>query len=174
MSRPSIIFGCATFGSPLIGKNLCSPENVQELLDQLKLHNVDRIDTAARYGPGNPGGSETLLGQVDAAKQGFIIDTKVNLPDANLATGAGTLSATAISKSINESFNRLNVERVHILHFHRSDPVTPVEEQAAEMHKQYVAGRFEKVLLLLSVKPSMMLTNNVSVWGFQFHATGAC
>ncbi|KAJ5718295.1 hypothetical protein N7488_003941 [Penicillium malachiteum] len=144
MSRPSIIFGGASFGSPLIGKNFCTSENVQELLDQLKIHNVNRIDTAARYSPGNPGGSETLLGQVNAVKQGFIIDTKINIPDANIATGAGSLSAAAISKSIDKSFARLNVDKVHILHFHRSDPVTPVEEQAAEMHKQYVAGRFEK------------------------------
>ncbi|KAJ5638422.1 hypothetical protein N7528_000812 [Penicillium herquei] len=144
MSRPSIIFGGASFGSPLIGKNFCTSENVQELLDQLKLHDVNRIDTAARYSPGNPGGSETLLGQVNAAKQGFIIDTKINIPDANIATGAGSLSAAAISRSIDESFVRLNVDRFHILHFHRSDPATPVEEQAAEMHKHYVAGRFEK------------------------------
>ncbi|KAJ5108882.1 hypothetical protein N7456_005557 [Penicillium angulare] len=144
MSGPDLIFGGASFGSPIVGKNFCTPENVQELLDQLKLHNVDRIDTAARYSPGNPGGSETLLGQLDAGKQGFTIDTKINIPDANIATGAGSLSATAISKSIDESFSRLNVESVHILHFHRSDPVTPVEEQAAEMHKQYMAGRFEK------------------------------
>ncbi|KAJ6024244.1 hypothetical protein N7540_005041 [Penicillium herquei] len=144
MSRPSIIFGGASFSSPLIGKNFCTPENIQELLDQLKLYNVDRIDTAARYSPGNPGGSETLLGLVNAAKQGFIIDTKINIPDANIATGAGSLSAAAISTSIDESFGRLNVESVHILHFHRSDPTTPVKEQAVEMHKQYLAGRFEK------------------------------
>ena len=173
MSRPSIIFGGASFGSPLIGKNFCSPANVQELLDQLKLHNVERIDTAARYSPGNPGGSEALLGQVNAAKQGFVIDTKVNIPDANIATGAESLSAAAISKSIDESFDRLKVESVHILHFHRSDPITPVEEQAAEMHKQYMAGRFEKVWDTLWLSPSMLFTNMPPVWSFQFYATGA-
>ncbi|KAJ5714813.1 uncharacterized protein N7483_011994 [Penicillium malachiteum] len=159
MSRPSIIFGGASFGSPLIGKNFCTPENVKELLDQLKPHNVNRIDTAARYSPGNPGGSETLLGQVNAAKQGFIIDTKVNISDANIATGAGSLSAVAISKSIDESFSRLNVESVHILHFHRSDPTTPVEEQAAEMHKQYLAGRFEKVQFASYYESLILLTD---------------
>lgn len=145
MSTPNIIFGSGSLGSPLIGKNFCAPEQVQELLDQLKALGITRIDSAARYSPGNPGGSETLLGQVRAADQGFIIDTKINITNEAAATGFGSLTGPAIAKSLDESFKRLNVDKVNILYFHRSDPQTPVAEQAAEIHKQYQAGRFNKV-----------------------------
>lgn len=145
MSRPNILFGSGSLGSPLIGKNFCAPEQVQELLDQLKALGISRIDSAARYSPGNPGGSERLLGQVGAAEQGFIIDTKVNASNDKIATGFGTLTAQAIAQSLDESFERLKVQKVHTLYFHRSDPQTPIAEQAAEIHKQHQAGRFDKV-----------------------------
>lgn len=63
MSRPTTIFGGA-----LIGINFDKSEQVQELLDQLKKLGIDRIDTAARYSPANPGSSERLLGEVGAAE----------------------------------------------------------------------------------------------------------
>ncbi|KAJ5185246.1 hypothetical protein N7491_006884 [Penicillium cf. griseofulvum] len=144
MSLPNTIFGCGSLGSPLIGQNFRTSAQVQGLLDQLKTLGIDRLDTAARYSPGNPGGSEKLIGEVRAASQGFTIDTKINIPDAAIADGAGSLTAAAIANSIDMSFDRLKVDKVHILHFHRSDPITPVAEQAAEIQKQYLAGRFEK------------------------------
>ncbi|KAJ6003796.1 hypothetical protein N7540_013096 [Penicillium herquei] len=144
MSRPNTIFGCGSLGSPIIGQNFSTSAQVQGLLDQLKALGIDRLDTAARYSPGNPGGSEQLIGEVRAAAHGFTIDTKINIPDVAIADGAGSLTAAAIANSINKSLDRLKVDKVHILHFHRSDPVTPIAEQTAEIQKQYLAGRFEK------------------------------
>lgn len=144
MSRPNTIFGGA-----LIGINFNGPEQVQELLDQLKSLKIDRIDTAARYSPMNPGSSERLLGEVRAAEQGFTIDTKIDTVGTSSGDGSGTLTAAAISDSISGSFARLNVDKVHVLYFHRPDPQTPIAEQAAEIHRQYLEGRFEKVHTLL-------------------------
>ncbi|KAJ5126682.1 hypothetical protein N7448_007461 [Penicillium atrosanguineum] len=139
MSRPNTIFG-----GGLIGTSFTTPVQVQELLDKLKALKIDRIDTAARYSPTNPGSSERLLGEVRAAEQGFTIDTKINSGGSASSDGSGSLTAAAINKSIDESFNRLKVDKVDILYFHRPDPQTPIAEQAAEIQRQYLAGRFEK------------------------------
>lgn len=136
MSRPNTIFGCA-----LLGINFNTPKQVQELLDQLKALGIDRLDTAARYSPSNPCSSERLLGDVRAAEQGFIIDTKIDTG----GDGSETLTAAAINKSMSESVSRLKMDKIHTLYFHRPDPQTPIVEQAAEIHRQYLEGRFEQV-----------------------------
>lgn len=136
MSRPNTIFGCA-----LIGINFNTPRRVQQLLDQLKSLEIDRLDTAARYSPSNPHSSEKLLGEVRAAKQGFIIDTKIDTG----GDGSETLTAAAISDSMNQSAARLKVDKVHTLYLHRPDPQTPIAEQAAEINRLYLEGRFEMV-----------------------------
>jgi len=115
---------------------------VQQLLDRLKSPGIDRIDTAARYSPRAPRSSERLLGETRAAEQGFIIDTKVNTSSGD---GAGTLTADAIETSLEESLSLLHMSKVNVLYFLRPDPETPVVEQAAEIQRQYLAGRFEKV-----------------------------
>lgn len=142
MSRPNTLFG-----GGLIGTSFTTPEQVQELLDVLKTLKIDRIDTAARYSPTNPGSSERLLGELRAAEQGFTIDTKINTVSSASSDGSGSLTAAAIEKSLIESFNRLKVDKVNILYFHRPDPQTPVVEQVAEIQRQYLAGRFEKVFV---------------------------
>ncbi|KAJ5578618.1 uncharacterized protein N7459_007582 [Penicillium hispanicum] len=139
MSRPNTLFGGA-----LIGTAFSTPTQVQELLDQIKALGINRIDTAARYPPGNSGMSERLLGDVRAAEQGFAIDTKINTQGSSSAGGEGSLTPAAIEKSLDESFARLQMDKVHVLYFHRPDPQTPVADQAAEIHKQYLDGRFEK------------------------------
>ncbi|KAJ5089236.1 hypothetical protein N7532_007920 [Penicillium argentinense] len=58
MPRPNTLFGGC-----LIGTSFTTPAQVQELLDQVKSFGIDRIDTAARYSPTNPGFSERLLGE---------------------------------------------------------------------------------------------------------------
>lgn len=140
MSRPKTIFGCA-----LIGINFNTPKQVQEVLDQLKALNIDRLDTAARYSPSNPGSSERLLGDVRAAEQGFTIDTKIDTG----GDGSGTLAPAAISNSMNESAARLKIDKVHTLYFHRPDPQTPIFDQAAEINRLYLEGHFEKVSAVL-------------------------
>ena len=133
MSRPKTIFG-----GGLIGTSLTTPGQVQELPDELKALKIDRIDTAARYSPTNPGSSERLLGEVRAAEQGFTIDTKINTGGSASSNGPGSLIAAAINKSIEESCIRLKADRVKILYFHRPDPQTPIAEQAAEIQRQYL------------------------------------
>jgi aflatoxin B1 aldehyde reductase len=140
MSRPSTLFGGA-----LIGTSFTTAAQVQELLDQLQSIGINRIDTAARYSPTSPGSSERLLGEVRAQEQGFTIDTKTSTDGSLKTDGSESLTAANITKSINDSFSRLHVDNVHILYFHRPDPETPISEQAGEIHRHYLEGRFEKV-----------------------------
>lgn len=83
---------------------------VQEVLDFLKRNNITHIDTAGRYPPTSMGRSEELLGEVQAASQGFTIDTKILARTET--NGAGELEQSAIEKSIATSLQRLGVEQV--------------------------------------------------------------
>ncbi|KAI1325993.1 Aldo/keto reductase [Xylariaceae sp. FL0255] len=132
------------FGGGGIGDEIPTLEEVQELLTVLKQRGVSRIDTAALYPPLNIGASETLLGQAGAAEQGFIIDTKI------LALGLeadGTLEPSAIEKSLNTSYDRLNLKggTVNLLCCHAVDHTTPLENQLAALDTQYKKGRFKKL-----------------------------
>lgn len=107
MSRPKIIFGTAT-----VGMGFDDPQTVSELLEFLKGHNINYIDTAGRYPPLKPGLSETLLGQVNAAHKGFVLDTKIL---AGPGDGSGELASSAIRSSLSTSLERLNVDSVRIV-----------------------------------------------------------
>jgi hypothetical protein len=106
MGRPNIIFGAATFGM-----GFDDPQAVSEVLDFLKKHDIHHIDTAGRYPPLNPGLSEILLGQADAAQKGFVLDTKIL---AGPGDGSGELAKSAIGKSLSTSLQRLKVDSVRI------------------------------------------------------------
>jgi aflatoxin B1 aldehyde reductase len=136
---PTLIFGGAT-----IGQNFPSASSVQALLDLLKHHQISHIDTAARYPPGKFGLSETLLGEVQAAEQGFSISTKIFTNPA-AGNGEGELSLEAIESSLTGSLGRLKVKQVDILYCHRPDPETPLLEQAAALDSQYRKGAFRRV-----------------------------
>jgi GTPase SAR1 family protein len=97
----TLIFGCASIGSTYTTK-----ESVSEMLSALKLLDITRIDTAARYPSTNPGASERLLGEAGAAAQVFTIDTKIIV----LAETAGSLEPAAVDKSLRENYERLKLK----------------------------------------------------------------
>jgi aflatoxin B1 aldehyde reductase len=139
MTSPTLIFGGAT-----IGQNFPTASSVQALLDLLKQHQITHIDTADRYPPGKFGLSETLLGEVQAANQGFSISTKIFM-DPAAGNGEGELTPEAIERSLAGSLGRLRVRQVDILYCHRPDPQTPLLEQAAALDSQYRKGVFKRV-----------------------------
>lgn len=104
ISVPKLIFGAALFGV-----NFANPEDVQEVLDYLKENNITHLDTAGRYPPTLPGRSEELIGETDAASQGFTIDTKILAlaPDQR-----GGIERSAVEQSLKTSLQRLGVEQV--------------------------------------------------------------
>lgn len=103
MTHPNLVLGGAAIGS-----SYRTVDAVSELLAALKKHGISHIDSAARYPPTDPGRSEQLLGQAEAAEAGFVIDTKIE----TAGDGRGTLTAAAIEKSLKASFDRLQVKNV--------------------------------------------------------------
>ncbi|ROW13231.1 hypothetical protein VPNG_04868 [Cytospora leucostoma] len=137
---PQLIFGTATFGMDLT--EFQDPTSVNNLLTTIKGLSINRLDTAARYPPLNPGRSEQLLGETSSLSDPeaeFSIDTKVY---TNTRTdGSGDLTREAIAKSVETSLERLGrPQGVNILYAHRPDPATPLEEQIQAFNEQVALG----------------------------------
>ncbi|ETS79682.1 hypothetical protein PFICI_09535 [Pestalotiopsis fici W106-1] len=149
---PQLIFGTASFGGPQTAFQ--DVDDVKILLQALQDVGIQRLDTGARYPPTNMGRSEQLIGE--AAKGDFaqfLVDTKVF---TDVATdGSGDLTGEAIQKSVDASLQRLQRSNVNILHVHRADPSTPLEEQIQAFNKQISEGRC-KEWGLSNVPPPML------------------
>ena len=100
---PELLFGCASLGS--VFRDAAA---TAEVLSAVAQSGITRLDTAARYG-GAPHRSETLLGEANAAAQGFTIDTKILLGSTD---GGPTLNADAIEASLTKSLEVLKVPKV--------------------------------------------------------------
>ncbi|KAK7996478.1 hypothetical protein PG989_004518 [Apiospora arundinis] len=142
MAPPQIIFGTATFGFP--NSAFQDAEAVSELLRTLRDLGVTRLDAAARYPPNSPGRAEELIGEATKEEAGsgasaFLIDTKIMTDVSN--DGSGDLAREAIEASSAASLQRLQrPEGVNVLHIHRPDPTTPLEEQLQSLHDQVSQG----------------------------------
>eukprot|EP00026_Physarum_polycephalum_P009493 Phypoly_transcript_09618.p1 GENE.Phypoly_transcript_09618~~Phypoly_transcript_09618.p1 ORF type:complete len:312 (-),score=41.15 Phypoly_transcript_09618:183-1118(-) len=136
-SAINIVFGTGTFGKiSQQGVNaLGDLPTIQLILDTVKAHGHHELDTARLYGAGT---SETLLGEIDYAGQGFIIDTKVP------GFGPGQHSAENVAKSVAESLKELKTNKVHILYLHAPERTTPFAETLAAINEEYKKGHFER------------------------------
>ena len=100
MAPPTAIFGSASFGS-----SYKTVSEVAEVVQVAQAAAIRRIDTAARYGNND---SERLIGEAGLSKN-FDIDTKIWVGSAD---GSGSLTPTAIEKSLVASLQRLKVTHV--------------------------------------------------------------
>ncbi|KAK7957775.1 hypothetical protein PG988_012623 [Apiospora saccharicola] len=139
MAHPHIIFGTASFGFP--NSAWQDAEAVSTLLQALRGLGVTRLDSAARYPPNNPGRAEELIGEAKEVVGGgaFLVDTKILTDTGN--DGSGDLTNQAVEASVATSLQRLRQpEGLNILHAHRADPATPLEEQVRSFHEQVLRG----------------------------------
>ncbi|KAK8115576.1 hypothetical protein PG984_012078 [Apiospora sp. TS-2023a] len=114
-------------------------ETVKELLHTLQNLAITRLDSGARYPPNSPGRAEELIGENVGLSKDFLVDTKIF---ADTATdGSGDLTKDAIDRSIVASLHRLRREAVNVLHIHRHDPATPLEDQVRGFNDQISQGR---------------------------------
>ena len=162
---PGIIFGTASFGMDMT--DFQDPASVEEILRTLQELGIRRLDSGARYPPRRPGRAEALIGQTELSKA-FVIDTKVYTN--TMTDGGGDLTATAIEDSMRGSLHRLSgskvnqclhtggsvfivglpnssIRQVNILHAHRADPSTPLEEQIRGFNQQIQKGSCNAVSL---------------------------
>ncbi|KAL8848224.1 MAG: hypothetical protein Q9221_006742 [Calogaya cf. arnoldii] len=139
---PQLIFGTASFGMDMT--DFQDAPSVKELLEALRDLGIRRLDSGARYPPLNPGRAEELLGETSELTHEFIIDTKVYTDTET--DGSGDLTKEAISKSTTASLHRLKARNgVNILHAHRADPLTPLEEQIKGLNQQIDLGNCQAV-----------------------------
>ena len=130
MSSPELIFGCAS-----LGKSFTTKEEVEKLGEALQHAHISRIDTAARYPPTSPGTSEKLIGEANLGET-FTIDTKVMVS----GDGSGSLTATNISNSLENSLKSLGVTKV------RSNEASKTSWILAQHHVGYhlLSYRYEQ------------------------------
>ncbi|KAJ8120183.1 hypothetical protein ONZ43_g3046 [Nemania bipapillata] len=142
---PSTIAGGGTWGHNVDG------DEVRRQMADLKSIGVREIDTAALYPFSNPTKSEQIIGESRFGSDGFLIDTKIMWFNG----GNGTLTNENIPKSVDESLQRLGVEKLNVLYAIGPDHETPLEEQAAAFDGVYRQGKFAK-LGLCNFSPEML------------------
>ncbi|KAI0850470.1 putative oxidoreductase [Daldinia vernicosa] len=137
---PQLIFGTASFGMPMT--EFQDSETVKGLLRTLGELGITRLDSGARYPPLNPGRSEELIGEAKELSREFLVDTKIYTDTAT--DGSGDLTVGAMAKSVDGSLKRLQADSVNVLHIHRADPATPLEEQVHNFNDQITQGHCKK------------------------------
>ena len=146
MKKPlNLILGTMTFG-----ESVFEPE-VGEFVNAFLDAGYDELDTAYVYNEGN---CERLLGEVlPKLDRPFRIATKVN------PRITGKLDADAAYLQVNESLDRMKLERVDTVFLHFPDPATPVESVLSAMADLHDQGKYGE--LGLSNFPAWMVSD---VW----------
>ncbi|KAK3689232.1 NADP-dependent oxidoreductase domain-containing protein [Podospora appendiculata] len=143
---PHLVFGAGGIGTTANSFTFTwdTPEKVSELLNVLKKLDILELDSAAIYPPGNPWNTETLLGQSRAAEKGFIIDSKVFVKwEADKPQPS--LDENGISSSAARTLELIGADKLRTLYAHMPDKNTPLEETVLAFHKQFVAGKFDRL-----------------------------
>ncbi|KAI0897283.1 putative oxidoreductase [Annulohypoxylon nitens] len=136
---PQLIFGTAGFG--MDNSEFHDAESVRAVLKTIKGLGIHRLDSGARYPPLNPGRSEELIGETVDISKDFAVDTKVYTDTRK--DSSGDLTRENIQKSVEGSLARLKRPEgggVNVLHIHRADPTTPLEEQIRGFNEQIELG----------------------------------
>lgn len=145
MKQVKLVLGTMTFGESVFDPDVNNFLNVY--LDA----GYDELDTAYVYNEGN---CERLIGEaLKKIKKTYKIATKIN------PRISGKLDGEAAYKQVNESLERLGLNRVDTVYLHFPDPFTPVKsvlEACNELHSQ---GKFSE--LGLSNFPAWMVAD---VW----------
>lgn len=110
--------------------------------ERLLLHALDSgvtfLDTAALYGFG---ANEELLGRTVMHRRGeFILASKCVLGGSDGKRGIDG-SPEAITRTLEDSLRRLNVEQIDLYYMHRLDPEVPVEESVGALARAVEAGK---------------------------------
>lgn len=133
---PQLVFGTGVVG--MDGTEFQDSDSVTNLFQTLRQLGINRLDTAARYPPFNPGKSEQLIGAANLSGDAFVVDTKVY---TEVGDGSGDLTHAAMQKSVDGSLERLRrPQGVNVLFAHRPDPATPLEEQLQGFQDQIAQG----------------------------------
>lgn len=104
-------------------------------LDALEAGGCKTIDSAQMYA-----GSEKLLGEANAGKRGFVVDTK----DPAGGAGPDKMKPEEIEPKLRESLKQLNMSQVDVFYFHAPDESTPPEDFMHVVDKLHQEGLFKR------------------------------
>jgi len=145
MKQVDLVLGTMTFG-----ESVFSPD-VETFINTFLDAGYLELDTAYVYNDGN---CERFLGEVlPELKRPYKIATKVN------PRISGRLDGEAAYKQVNESLERMRLDRVDTVFLHFPDPATPVESVLAAMADLHAQGKYSE--LGLSNFPAWMVAD---VW----------
>ena len=133
--------GCNAFGGRIDGDQTRAV--VRAAIDA----GVTLFDTADIYG-GEPGASETLLGEVLAdlpagVREDVVVATKfgMDMKGANGTDHGVRGSRRYIRRAVEASLRRLRTDHVDLYQLHEPDPVTPIEETLTALHDLVTEGK---------------------------------
>jgi len=131
-----ILYGAGNIGTGTTGGAQCLGDKqiIQSLLDSFKKHGHNQIDSARLYGQGT---SEQLLGELNYAEQGFVLDTKIN------SFYAGAHKRENFNSSLQQSLTALKTNKVNLLYLHVPDRTVPLDETMETVNEAYKQGHFE-------------------------------
>ena len=141
-----IIFGCGNFGglgsSPTLRDKGDDRDRALALLDHARGIGLTRFDTANTYGGGV---SEIVLGEwLQAQDQDFRsriqIATKVGNPHG-CPPGERPLSRSQIAHHLDQSLQRLGLDRISLYYLHEFDPLTPLDETLEALDRALAQGK---------------------------------
>ncbi|HKP13276.1 MAG TPA: aldo/keto reductase, partial [Blastocatellia bacterium] len=119
------------FGGNVFGWTADEPTsfNLLDAFVEAGLNLIDTADVYSRWVPGNQGGeSETVIGnwlRRSGKRDRVIIATKAGM---EMAPDRKGLSKAHITRSVEDSLRRLQIDTIDLYQAHQDDPDTPLEE----------------------------------------------
>ncbi len=142
---PVLSFGTATFGG---GNDFfkawgsTDAQGATRLIDVCLDHGVSLFDSANTYSNGL---AEEILGQAIKGKRDrVLISTKVTFPTGDGPNDFGS-SRQHLTKAINDSLKRLQVDTIDLLQLHGQDYNTPVEETLSTLDQFVREGKLRYI-----------------------------
>ncbi|EKM52789.1 uncharacterized protein PHACADRAFT_212001 [Phanerochaete carnosa HHB-10118-sp] len=142
----NVVMGAGNFGAPGIeSARVTSVKDVEAILDVLKAHGHNELDTATMYGQGT---SEKLLGETDWKKRGTVVSTKL-LPvgtNGRAIPGLPTITHREedLRKYLDTSLKALKTDTLDVWYLHGPDRSTPYEVTMKAVDRLYREGKFKR------------------------------
>lgn len=96
------------------------------------------------------GTSEEYLGDLEWAKRGLVMETKIyptagkGMPGVNEPEGGWNLTPTHIGQALDLSLKSLKTDKIDMYYLHAPDRTVPLEETLRGVDEQYRAGKFAR------------------------------
>ncbi|MEL6301952.1 MAG: aldo/keto reductase [Pseudomonadota bacterium] len=159
---PRLCVGCEQLGGVDWGE--IDSEELERAMQLAVVRGARFFDTAGIYGLGES--ERRLKGALSDKRHDQFIATKGGLvvkavSDGQRATVVKNATGESLRRCVNESLERLEVERIPLFYIHWPDPTTPLSESAAELKALKEEGLVEHVGLSNFSLEDLKRINNI-------------